>query len=93
MVRLFSTGFSKASFSPEVAFITLGETSNEASLVIERTFKTEPSSLATSEDFVISIDRLLLGFLPESLLPVIIGCTICVLFSLAISPFLISRAR
>lgn len=88
MVRLFSAGFSAVSFSPDVAFVS----GSEPYMTVNRALKTAFAASNITGDFVISVDRLWLGVFPESLVPVVLACTICVLFSIGISPYLISLA-
>ena len=85
MARIFTVGFSKAAFSPEAFFFN----GVESSLLVRKTEINDSAHSRDRSELVISVDKLFLGSLPESLLPVVALAIICVLVSLVIAPFII----
>jgi len=85
MVRTFTAGFAQASFAPDVFFIA----GSDQSVVLKRTLKTRQISASSPDMVVISVDRLLQGVLPESLVYVIALAAVCLASSLMLAPLML----
>jgi hypothetical protein len=93
-VRSFNTGFSKlggvVSDSVDIVGSMDGDTHDAYSLVT-RHRKTDLASYDIAEETVITIESRAFGVIPSSLVSVVVLCTVCVIFSMIISPTLLSK--